>query len=104
MKGHEGYEEGKLYPFLEARFDTSMDGLKEEHRDLSVATAKVYGAIERRDALAFAHTLKKHDQVLLSHLGAEEDAVVPLLLSLNPAEFRHYYNSTIGELLRSRYK
>jgi hypothetical protein len=31
--------------------------------------------------------LKSHDEVLLKHLNQEEEAVIPLLLSLGRAEF-----------------
>ncbi len=100
MKNHEGYEEGKLYPFLEAKYGVSMAVLELQHQGLGLAEDRVYKAVRDGDALQFAHALKKHDEVLVSHLAQEEDMVIPLLLSLEPKEFRRYSNRHILELLR----
>jgi len=101
MKGHEAYEEGKLYPYLEARFGVDLTSLRADHRELSTAEGKVRDAFDAGDALAFAHALRAHDEILDTHLDEEEDAVIPLLLSLEPGEFRRYYNGQIDDLLRS---
>lgn len=45
------------------------------------------------------HALRAHDRTLGAHLDVEEDAVVPLLLALDPEEFDRYYHSPISMLI-----
>jgi hypothetical protein len=100
MKNHEGYEEHKLYPYLQAKYGVSMAILELQHRSLGLAEDKVIAADRDGDALQFAHALKKHDEVLVPHLAQEEDMVIPLLLTLKPREFERYSNGHIAGLLR----
>ena len=43
--------------------------------------------------------LQAHDRTLDAHLDVEEEAVVPLLLALDPEEFAHYYRSPLSLLI-----
>jgi hypothetical protein len=100
MKSHEGYEEGKLYPYLSAKYGVSLAILELHHKSLGLAEDRVYDAERAGDALQFAHALKKHDEVLVPHLHQEEDLVIPLLLALTPREFERYSNGHLAGLLR----
>lgn len=100
MKNHEGYEEHKLYPYLQAKYGVSMAVLELHHRNLGSAEDKVIAADRAGDALQFAHALKKHDEILVPHLAQEEEMVIPLLLDLNPKEFERFSNGHIAGLLR----
>jgi hypothetical protein len=100
MKSHEGYEEGKLYPYLNAKYGVSMAILELHHKSLGLAEDRVYAAENEGDALKFAHALKKHDEVLVPHLAQEEEMVIPLLLALAPRDFERYSNGHIAGLLR----
>jgi hypothetical protein len=102
MRGHEGYEEHKLYPYLEARWPLSCDPLRHGHERLAIAEAGVLVGV--RDASgpaskALADALRHHDEVLGEHLDEEEDVVVPALLALTPEEFDAYYHGDITTLL-----
>ena len=92
MKNHEGYEEGKLYPFLERRYGTSLSFLEKQHEQLGNLDKAVHKAFSAGDTLKFAHALKNHDALLSRHLKEEEEAVIPLLLSLDRDEFTRYAN------------
>ena len=48
---------------------------------------------------AFPGALVAHDRTLDAHLDVEEEAVVPLLLALEPDEFDRYYRSPISTLI-----
>ncbi len=100
MKSHEGYEEGKLYPYLRAKYGVSFAVLELHHRNLGLAEDRVRLAERNGDALQFAHAIKKHDEILVPHLAQEEEMVIPLLLSLEPDEFDRYSNGHIASLLR----
>jgi len=112
MRGHEAYEEGKLYPYLERRFDVSLASLKEEHEDLHRLDRAIRDAFEvlnqaSDEARLNPAALQPLDQAmaayhndLVEHLREEEDAVIPLLLSLTRDEFNTYYKSPIHVLLR----
>ena len=45
------------------------------------------------------HALEAHDRTLDAHLGVEEEAVIPLLLALEPEEFHRYYKSPLSLLI-----
>jgi len=113
MRGHEAYEEGKLYPYLERRFDLSLTTLREEHEELHALDHAIRAAFEALyegpdDARFDAATLASldaamaayHDE-LVAHLREEEDAVIPLLLSLTREEFNTYYDNPIGVVLQT---
>jgi len=100
MKSHEGYEEGKLYPYLNAKYGVNMAVLEMHHRILGQVEERVFAAESEGDALKFAHALKKHDEVLVPHLAQEEEMVIPLLLALKPKEFERYSRGHISGLLR----
>ncbi len=123
MRGHEGYEEHKLYPYLTARWGLSCSALERGHRSLAVADRAVrdhFGAAafrppeppgragaqpevrgERAASARLADALRTHDHILRDHLEAEEALVVPALLALEPDEFRRYYHGNIHTLLSS---
>lgn len=90
MRGHEAYEERKLYPFLESRWGVDFTAAEEGHEALHVADALVRQAFESGKGLAEA--LRVHDEVLVAHLALEEEMVIPLLLELAPDEFDRYYH------------
>ena len=46
--------------------------------------------------------LRAHNYALGAHLDVEENAVIPLLLALEPAEFVRYYDSPISLLVPRR--
>jgi hemerythrin-like domain-containing protein len=100
MGGHEGYEEGKLYPYLARRYATTLSELVGDHHALHALRDQVTEALERgtdREALA---ALCRYDDLLCEHLEREEDRVIPMLLELEPDEFTHYAHSRIDALLR----
>lgn len=99
MSGHEHYEEGKLYPYLEARWGLSCDALRDGHEALGALDERVRRAVEADDREALKAALRAHDRVLNEHLDAEEGLVIPALLALAPAEFDAYYHGDIDTLL-----
>lgn len=100
MHSHERYEEHKLYPFLEARFDgLRCDRLRDGHERLAATEVEVRNA---ETAPELAAALRAHDEVLNVHLDEEEAVVVPALLALSPDEFLTYYVSDIDTLLSKR--
>ncbi len=99
MKGHEGYEEGKLYPYLRARYGVSTTKLQRDHAELGRADEHVRAAFREGDSLRASHALERHNAVLVPHLAREEDTVIPLLLAMSPDEFRRYSSGSIGNLL-----
>lgn len=102
MRGHEAYEENKLYPYLEARWSISCDPLRDGHHQLDAAEADVLAEFLRVDGPAthaLADALQNHDEVLHTHLDEEESVVIPALLALTPDEFSSYYHRDIHTLL-----
>ncbi len=110
MRGHEAYEEHKLYPYLEARWGLSCAPLQAGHHALSAAEAQVLAACEPDAAApeaqpaasvnpALVAALRHHDAVLHAHLDAEEAVVIPALLALSPAEFATYCRRSLRTLL-----
>jgi hypothetical protein len=112
MRSHEAYEEGKLYPYLEHRWGVSLDSARAGHEALHARANAVVAAFESgaRPAGSVEHgedeadqpvlrALRAHDQALVSHLDVEEEAVIPLLLALEPGEFVRYYDSPISLLV-----
>lgn len=115
MRGHERYEESKLYPFLARRFGASFEHLERDHRGLGERKEAARSAF--RDAMTdgadrdsnAAHSrllaaLREHRADLDRHLRAEEDLVIPLLLALSRDEFLHYYETPARELLASSFE
>ena len=115
MRGHEGYEEGKLFPYLSKKYSVSMDHLEEGHEQLHALKAEVFASFKRlagyRDTpkgdaeeaaarTAVVEALQAYDALLNEHLAEEEEWVIPMLLELEPEEFETYYRSPIGYLLR----
>ena len=114
MRGHEHYEESKLYPWLAHRYGVSTEAMEGEHESLHLTGDAVSEAYERaiealgddgdpdvaaRRLSTLRAALKRHDDTLLDHLEHEEDTVIPLLLHLPRDEFRRYYEGTIQTLL-----
>jgi hypothetical protein len=100
MRGHEGYEEYKLYPFLERRGGVSCGDAREGHEELHRSQVDVVARFDDscRDAneanlVRLRIALRGYDQILRDHLELEEDLVIPLLLELSRAEFNVYYHS-----------
>ena len=115
MRSHEAYEEGKLYPYLEHRWGVSLDEARAGHEELHLRADAVVAAFESGarpgesadddggDGGGFVlRALRAHDYALGAHLDVEEDAVIPLLLALEPAEFVRYYDSPISLLVPRR--
>lgn len=101
MKNHEAYEEGKLYPYLHARYGLDSESLRHQHRLLGTADETVRSAHGTQDALQVVDAFKQHDKILVSHLAHEEDLVIPLLLEMPSAEFRRYSDGNIHGLLKA---
>ena len=78
MRSHESYEERKLYPYLEYRWGVSLNDARTGHAELHPRADDVVEA---------------HDRTLDVHLNVEDEAVVPLLLALDPEEFDRYLAS-----------
>jgi hypothetical protein len=108
MKGHERYEENKLYRFLVRRYDVEVDALEEGHRVLNEHKRRVQDGYRHSMSAAadpgasiraLLTAMREHRTILRDHLRDEEDMVIPMLLALTPAEFRQYYNTPIDRLL-----
>lgn len=111
MSGHEGYEERKLYRYLECRWGVDLTELRQGHEELHACRDEVRGAFDSRlleQAEVDGHgaararlrrALDAYEAVLLTHLDLEEERVIPLLLELSPDEFAAYYALPIRFLL-----
>lgn len=106
MRGHEHYEESKLFKYLSQRYGLSMSALEEGHEELHEKEAWVndgFAACAREDSQehrdALVEALLAYRDVLWAHLKLEEDTVIPLLLAMTPEEFQRYYNGDIQSLL-----
>ena len=124
MRGHERYEETKLYPYLAHRYGASFARLEQGHHELSVhkeiirrafrisldpcpddpspqrkASPAVMSTRAQADA-ALLEALHTHRVVLLDHLRDEEDFVIPMLLAMSPTEFEYFYQTSPPELKR----
>lgn len=97
MKSHEHYEEGKLYPYLSDRYCVSLGTLVGDHGEIDDLRAVVNNALLDRDAAAICRAFERFDATLVRHLALEEELVIPMLLDLEPAEFRDY---TLGGYAR----
>jgi hypothetical protein len=95
MRGHERYEERKLYPFLARRYGVSFAALEEAHRLLHEQERAVmdgFAALapgagdEPAQHAALMAALCAYDDALRAHLATEEELIIPLLLALEPAE------------------
>jgi len=89
MRSHEGYEEGRLYPFLELRWGVQLDPLEQQHKHLGELARTVMRSWDG-DKAALVTALEAHDLALVAHLNAEEERVIPMLLELSRAEFEIY--------------
>jgi len=108
MRGHERYEETKLYPYLQRRYDHAFDLLEDGHVHLNERKQFVTRAFDLvvvgdPDEAVYLEDLigglKAHRDTLLEHLALEEDTVIPMLLALPPEEFRRYALNPISVLL-----
>jgi hypothetical protein len=102
MRGHEHYEEGKLYPYLERRWGLSFDDAVAGHRALSNAEMEVFAELQAPGPAGptLVAVLAAHHELLIEHLALEEARVIPALLALTPAEFEDYTMSDIRGLLQ----
>jgi hypothetical protein len=98
MANHERYEELKLYRFLERRFEARFDELEAGHRRLHRLAAAVRRALADGSALQEGESLRNYHHELEAHLDAEEQLVIPMLLALEPVDFRHFTHSSPREL------
>ena len=87
MKNHEAYEERKLYPYLAEKFGVSFADMERQHEQLGELERRVIAAWGEGDCEATATSLAEHDRILKDHLLAEEDRVIPLILSLTADEY-----------------
>ncbi|MGB5704236.1 MAG: hemerythrin domain-containing protein [Polyangiales bacterium] len=118
MRSHEAYEERKLYPYLEYRWQVSLDEARTGHSELHARADEVAEAFrslarpadpadpadpvdstESPTDNAVLRALQAHDRTLDAHLNVEEEAVIPLLLALDPEEFDRYYRSPLSMLI-----
>jgi hypothetical protein len=109
MRSHEAYEERKLYPYLEYRWRVSLDEARTGHSELHARADEVAEAFrslarpadstESSTDNPVLRALQAHDRTLDDHLDVEEEAVVPLLLALDPEEFNRYYRSPLSMLI-----
>ena len=100
MRSHEAYEERKLYPYLARRWGVSFAEAEAGHEALHVADDAVRAAFHAQDRSAVIRALVEHGEVLAAHLELEEDAVIPLLLQLEPEEFERYTRTPASILMR----
>ena len=98
MRSHERYEERRLYPLLKKVYGANLDHLESHHRQLHDSADAVRIEVERaRDAAlapeaepgwpALESALLSYRDQLAAHLRAEENAVIPLVLELERADF-----------------
>ena len=112
MRSHEAYEERKLYPYLEYRWRVSLNEARTGHSELHARADEVTEAfrslarpVDPADPSdpttdnAVLRALQAHDRTLDAHLDVEEEAVIPLLLALDPKEFDRYYRSPLSMLI-----
>ena len=112
MRSHEAYEERKLYPYLEYRWQVSLDEARTGHNELHARADEVAEAFrslarpadpsdstESSTDNPVLRALQAHDHTLDAHLNVEEEAVIPLLLALDPEEFDRYYRSPLSMLI-----
>jgi len=94
MRGHEAYEERKLYPFLQQRWGVSFEHARAGHKLLHSLEHRVVSRFEEFDAQRvnekLLQALSDYDRILNEHLDHEEELVIPLLLALSPEEFRAF--------------
>ena len=100
MACHERYEENKLYPFLEERFGVDCAVLADEHEALHQRADACIRTLEKAAAacqagegfpeLQVLSVLRDYRLALCAHLDREEQLVIPLLLSMSPADFSSY--------------
>ncbi|MFT7582159.1 MAG: hypothetical protein ACI9MR_003841 [Myxococcota bacterium] len=108
MRSHEAYEERKLYPYLARRWGVSFAACEDGHETLHGRDDAVRAILREVDAGGtgaelgerLATALQRHDDVLVAHLEVEENAVIPLLLALSPAEFTRYSHNPLSVSLR----
>lgn len=96
MRGHERYEERRLYPFLARRYGVSFAALEQAHRmlheneravlDSFAALTPGAGDEPARHAELLA-ALRGYEDALRAHLATEEESIIPMLLALEPSEF-----------------
>jgi hypothetical protein len=98
MMSHEHYEERKLYPYLSQRFCVSLGVLVGDHGEIDELRTVVTKALLEGDTTAIRSALTSFDGTLVRHLADEEDLVIPMLLDLEPEEFRDY---SLGRLRQS---
>ncbi len=112
MRSHEAYEERKLYPYLEYRWQVSLEEARTGHGELHARADEVAEAFRSLARPAdptdstdsstdnpVLRALQAHDRTLDDHLNVEEEAVIPLLLALDPQEFDRYYRSPLSMLI-----
>lgn len=107
MRGHEHYEEKKLFRYLSRRFQVSIEKLQDGHDQLHQREDEVRAAFEERlrqqevegSNSRLLQALQDHRSTLLEHLWLEENTVIPLLLSMTSEEFNEYYHSGIHHLM-----
>ena len=96
MRGHERYEERKLYPFLARRYGYSFAALEHAHRVLhekEQAVTDAFAALapgaagEARQHATLMAALCAYEDALRAHLATEEELIIPMLLALEPSEF-----------------
>jgi hypothetical protein len=111
MRSHEGYEERKLYPFLERRFSITLGHLRRGHEALHNGSDAVKEAFSKAVQAASAPesvpgwphldaALASYLNTLELHLLDEEASVIPRLLDLSAEEFARYSRSSVAELLQ----
>ncbi|KAJ3303564.1 hypothetical protein HDV03_003743 [Kappamyces sp. JEL0829] len=109
-RGHEAYEEAKLYPFLEARFPgLELAYLSEEHDELHRYRDAVFACLTELETCSqgkeaarsrLVQAMGDYDLQLLVHLKEEEEIVCPLLLLLSLDEMQEFLDSPLTVLLR----
>ncbi|MGH1341659.1 MAG: hemerythrin domain-containing protein [Nannocystales bacterium] len=92
MRGHEYYEEHKLYPYLAERWGVSFRDAEAGHEALRERDRDVHSAFrDTTSSTALTDAMHGHHNVLIEHLQYEEDLVIPLLLELPAEEFRRTF-------------
>jgi iron-sulfur cluster repair protein YtfE (RIC family) len=105
LASHARYEERKLFPFIEHRYKVSVEHLNAAHERLHDAENRLLAAVQEaraqmrgsvgyidtESAVALLEAALEYDEVLINHMGEEEDIVVPALLHLTIEEYQRYF-------------
>jgi hypothetical protein len=83
---HHHAEEAMLFPLIERRTDVAPARLVSDHEELTRAIDEVEQSLAGTDKARATAAVATFAEVLVTHLDREEELVIPVLLSMPPAE------------------